>query len=106
MLKGDLRTSLTWGMRLLAGCGASALVFASSAAVAQSVPTSGPAENGQPEWFIYQAPARAPGGPGGPAALAALAVPPASPRARPRRSRHAPQTPPGSASRAEPTATS
>jgi hypothetical protein len=57
MFKVDVRNSLARGARLMVGCGASALVFATSAVVAQSVPTSGPAENGQPEWFIYQAPA-------------------------------------------------
>lgn len=66
MVNGVLRVTLASGKRLLAGCGASALAFTSCAAVAQTVPTSGPAENGQPEWFIYQAPPRGPGAPGGP----------------------------------------
>ncbi len=61
----DLGSTFTLGSRLLGGCCASVMVLASSAAVSQSLPTSGPAENGQPEWFIYQAPAGGPGGAGG-----------------------------------------
>jgi len=72
MVTVNLRNKLSLGARLLAGCGASALMLAGGVALAQTLPTSGPAENGQPEWFIYQAPPRpaaapgAPAGPGGP----------------------------------------
>src|SRR4051812_10658364 len=75
MFKAGIRKSHQRpAVRFLPRAGAVALtVFAGGAAFAQSVPTSGPAENGQPAWFIYQAPPRAPGpggpgaGPGGPA---------------------------------------
>ena len=68
MFEVDPRKRLAWGKRLLAGCGATAVVFSSSAAIAQTLPTSGPAENGQPEWFILQPAAGGRGGPGAPAA--------------------------------------
>jgi hypothetical protein len=68
MVRVILRKKLVWGRRLLVGCGATALVFAGSAAIAQNLPTSGPAENGQPEWFFLQPAAGGRGGPGAPAA--------------------------------------
>jgi hypothetical protein len=83
MFKMDLRRTLSRGARRLVG-GASALALVGGAAVAQpapanaqsdftrtptgSVPTSGPAANGEPAWFIYQAPPRPPAAPGAPAA--------------------------------------
>lgn len=64
MFEGDYRVGPKLGMRLLGGCGASALVFASAVAMAESPPRSGPAENGSPAWYIYEPPARpAPSGP-------------------------------------------
>lgn len=57
MFKVNLLNTRARGVRLLVVGGVSAVVLASTAAVSQGVPTSGPAANGQPEWFIYQAPA-------------------------------------------------
>src|SRR4051812_27597043 len=72
MFKGDFRISLLRpSLRLLRNCGAVGLVLVTGvAAMAASPPQSGPAKDGQPAWFISQAPPRpagaaGPGGPGG-----------------------------------------
>jgi len=57
MLKGGFGGSLVSSIRLLAGCGVSALVLANTAAMADPVPKSGPAKNGEPAWFLYEPPA-------------------------------------------------
>jgi hypothetical protein len=75
----NLRNKRSLAARLLAASGASALALASSAAVAQALPTSGPAANGQPEWFIYQAPPRPAAAPGAPAGPGPAAPRPAAP---------------------------
>src|SRR5688572_32156071 len=62
MFKVD-RKKFALGARLLVG-GVSALAFTIGAVFAQSLPTSGPAANGEPEWFILQQGARG-GGPAG-----------------------------------------
>jgi hypothetical protein len=95
MFKVGLRNKFSLSARLLVG-GASALAFVSSAALAQGVPTnaqssftrvptgsvpmSGPAANGLPAWFIYEAPPRpanapGPGGPGGPGGAGPAPIP-------------------------------
>src|SRR3569833_91276 len=52
----DLRKTVSLSARLLLG-GVSALALTGSVAVAQSLPTGGPAANGEPEWFyVDQAP--------------------------------------------------
>src|SRR4051812_1645873 len=66
MFKVDLRKTFSLGARLLVG-GVSAIAFTSSAAVAQTLPTSGPAANGQPEWFFLQTAPRGPAPGGAPA---------------------------------------
>src|SRR4051812_6987342 len=77
MFKLDLRKTLLLGASLLVG-GVAAVAFTGGAAVGQSLPTSGPAANGEPEWFYVDqaprgggpagAPGAAPGAPGaGPA---------------------------------------
>ena len=74
MFKLDLRKTLSLSAIVLAGA-VSAPVFMGSGAVAQSLPTSGPAANGEPEWFYVDqaprgggpagAPGAAPGAPAG-----------------------------------------
>jgi hypothetical protein len=64
MFNVDLRKKSSLGARLLVG-GVSAVALTVGALVAQSLPTSGPAENGEPEWFILQQGARGGGAPGG-----------------------------------------
>ena len=56
MFKGDFRIALKMSMRLLGGCAASALALTSTLTMAEadSRPTSGPAGNGEPAWFVYE----------------------------------------------------
>ena len=72
MTENNTKLGLKLCMRVLGSCGVSAFVLANAIAMAQSVPTSGPAENGQPAWFIYEAPAGGGPGRGGPRPTPAL----------------------------------
>src|SRR4051812_41922607 len=72
MFNGKVRIRLKRpGVRWLRKCGAAAAVLGAGVVTrGASQPMSGPAKNGEPAWFIYQAPPRpagaaGPGGPGG-----------------------------------------